>query len=77
MVHLTQVVNDSWNISWMKEYELILLRADCATDFTKDIQIDENTGWKLKSQLQSYVSLPVRYSLSPDYVTVLLQRKKK
>lgn len=41
----------------LKKYELILLRADCATDFTKDILIDENTGWKLKSQLQTYVRL--------------------
>lgn len=53
MVHLTQAVNDSWSVSWMKEYELILLRADCTTDFTKDILIDENTGWKLKAQLQT------------------------
>lgn len=53
MVHLTQADNDSWSVSWMKEYELILLRADCTTDFTKDILIDENTGWKLKAQLQT------------------------
>lgn len=50
MVHLTQVANDSWNVSWMKEYEFRILRVGCVSDFTEDILIDESMGGKLKSQ---------------------------
>lgn len=47
MVYLTQVANDSWNVSRMKEYEL---RVGCVSNFTEDILIDERMGKKLKSQ---------------------------
>jgi len=46
-VHLTQVANDSWNVSWMKEYELKVLRVGCVSNFTKDILIDGSIGGKL------------------------------
>lgn len=40
MVHLTQVANYSYNVSWLKEYELGVLRVGCVFDFTKDILIE-------------------------------------
>lgn len=44
MVHLTQVASDLWNKSWMKEYEFRLLIVGCASNFPKNILIDESTG---------------------------------
>lgn len=42
MVHLTQVANYSYNLSWLKKYELRVLRVGCISDFTKDKLIDKN-----------------------------------
>lgn len=46
-VHLTQVANDSWNVSWMKEYELRVFRVGCISNLTKDTLIDESIEGKL------------------------------
>lgn len=46
-VHLTQVANDSWNVSWMKQHELSVLRVGCVSNFNKDTPIDESIGGKL------------------------------
>lgn len=42
IVHLTQVANYSYKASWLKEYELRVLRVGCVSDFTKDMIIDKN-----------------------------------
>lgn len=41
-VHLTQVANYSYNVSWLKEYELRVLRVGSVSDLTKDTLIDNS-----------------------------------
>lgn len=43
-VHLTQVANVLWNVSWMKAYELRVHRVGCVSSFTNDTVIDESVG---------------------------------
>lgn len=41
-MHLTQVANYSYNVSWLKEYELRVLRVGSVSDLTKDTLIDNS-----------------------------------
>lgn len=53
MVHLTQVANYSYKASWLKEYELRVLRVGCVSDFTKDMLIDKSMSDVIISRFYS------------------------